>query len=61
MPDEDKETRYYNERTGVEEWRRKNCGKAYATLGGTGICARHLIDDYGILRDFLREVAAKNI
>jgi hypothetical protein len=61
MPDEDKETRYYNERTGVEEWRCKNCGKAYATSGGTGICARHLIDNHRIPRDSSREVAAKNI
>ncbi|KAI3570615.1 hypothetical protein IWW34DRAFT_349415 [Fusarium oxysporum f. sp. albedinis] len=30
MPDEEIETRYYNERTGKEEWRCKHCDRTYA-------------------------------
>ncbi|KAI3573713.1 hypothetical protein IWW34DRAFT_754662 [Fusarium oxysporum f. sp. albedinis] len=35
MPDEEIETRYYNERTGKEEWRCKHCDRTYACSGGT--------------------------
>ncbi|KAG6996832.1 hypothetical protein FocnCong_v015199 [Fusarium oxysporum f. sp. conglutinans] len=34
MPDEEVETRYYNQRTGKEEWRCKHCDK---TAQGTGV------------------------
>lgn len=44
MPDENAETRYYNERTGKEEWRCKHCDKAYSCSGGTAAPARHLTD-----------------
>jgi len=44
MPDEEVETRYYNERTGKEEWRCKYCKKTYACAGGTAAPAKHLMD-----------------
>lgn len=44
MPDEDVEIRYYNERSGREEWRCKHCDKTYASSGGTGAPAKHLMD-----------------
>ncbi|RKK76034.1 hypothetical protein BFJ71_g17028 [Fusarium oxysporum] len=44
MPDEEVETRYYNQRTGKEEWRCKHCDKAYASSGGTAAPAKHLMD-----------------
>ncbi|KAM6513532.1 hypothetical protein FALCPG4_18958 [Fusarium falciforme] len=44
MPDEEMETRYYNPRTGKEEWRCKHCGRAYACSGGTAAPAKHLMD-----------------
>ncbi|RKK07528.1 hypothetical protein BFJ65_g17733 [Fusarium oxysporum f. sp. cepae] len=44
MPDEEIETRYYNERTGKEEWRCKHCDRTYACSGGTAAPAKHLTD-----------------
>ncbi|OWT42447.1 hypothetical protein VFPPC_18547 [Pochonia chlamydosporia 170] len=44
MPDEETETRYYNQRTGKEEWRCKYCEKTYSCSGGTGAPAKHLTD-----------------
>ncbi|KAF5705165.1 ribonuclease H [Fusarium mundagurra] len=44
MPDEEMETRYYNPRTGKEEWRCKHCDRAYACSGGTAAPAKHLMD-----------------
>ncbi|KAK7582909.1 hypothetical protein V3481_012205 [Fusarium oxysporum f. sp. vasinfectum] len=44
MPDEEIETRYYNQRTGKEEWRCKHCDRAYACSGGTAAPAKHLMD-----------------
>ncbi|KAI8412279.1 hypothetical protein FOFC_08909 [Fusarium oxysporum] len=44
MPDEEVETRYYNQRTGKEEWRCKHCDKTYASSGGTAAPAKHLMD-----------------
>ncbi|OAQ58045.2 ribonuclease H-like protein [Pochonia chlamydosporia 170] len=44
MPDEDIETRYYNQRTRKEEWRRKYCEKTYSCSGGTAAPTKHLTD-----------------
>jgi hypothetical protein len=44
MPDEEIEMRYYNERTGKEEWRCKHCDRTYACSGGTAAPAKHLTD-----------------
>ncbi|KJZ73349.1 hypothetical protein HIM_07353 [Hirsutella minnesotensis 3608] len=44
MPDEDIETKYYNQRTGKEEWRCKHCDKSYCCSGGTAAPAKHLTD-----------------
>lgn len=44
MPDEDRETRYYNQRTGKEEWRCRHCNKTYSCSGGTAAPAKHLTD-----------------
>ncbi|KAG8664959.1 uncharacterized protein FPOAC1_012936 [Fusarium poae] len=44
MPDEEVETRYYNQRTGKEEWFCKHCDKTYASSGGTAAPAKHLMD-----------------
>lgn len=44
MPDEEIETRYYNQRTGKEEWRCKYCDKTYSCSGGTAAPAKHLTD-----------------
>jgi hypothetical protein len=43
MPNEETETRYYNQRTGKEEWR-CNCEKTYSCSGGTGAPAKHLTE-----------------
>jgi len=44
MPDEDIETRYYNQRTRKEEWRCKYCEKTYSCSGGTAAPAKHLTE-----------------
>ncbi|KAF4332994.1 ribonuclease H [Fusarium beomiforme] len=44
MPNEEIETRYYNQRTGKEEWRCKHCDRAYACSGGTAAPAKHLME-----------------
>jgi hypothetical protein len=44
MPNEETETRYYNQRTGKEEWRCKYCEKTYSCSGGTGAPAKHLTE-----------------
>ena len=44
MPDQEIETRYYNQRTGKEEWRCKHCDKTYLCSGGTAAPAKHLMD-----------------
>ncbi|CEJ82383.1 Putative Transposase-like protein [[Torrubiella] hemipterigena] len=46
MPDEDVETRYYNQRTRKEEWRCKYCDKAYSCSGRTAAPAKHLTDSH---------------
>lgn len=66
MPDENIETRYYNEITGKEEWRCRYCPKTYACSGGTGAPSDHLTDPiskkgHGLQRDSAREVKAKNL
>lgn len=48
MPNEDPETRYYNEVTGVCEWRCAYCEKRWATSGGTAKVNEHLIGDHGL-------------
>ena len=37
MPDEGRETRYYNQTTATLEWRCKYCAQSYALRGGTNI------------------------
>lgn len=37
MPDEGRETRYYNQTTTALEWRCKYCAQSYALSGGTNI------------------------
>lgn len=44
MANEDRETRYYNQRTGKEEWRYRHCSKTYSYSGGTATLAKHLTD-----------------
>ncbi|EXK24176.1 hypothetical protein FOMG_19084 [Fusarium oxysporum f. sp. melonis 26406] len=44
MPNEETETRYYNQRTGKEDWRCKHCERAYAGSGGAAAPAKHLMD-----------------
>ncbi|KAL6406276.1 hypothetical protein AUP68_10447 [Ilyonectria robusta] len=44
IPDEEIETRYYNQQTGKEEWRCKHYDKTYSCSGGTAAPARHLTD-----------------
>jgi hypothetical protein len=65
MPDENIETRYYNEITGKDEWRCRYCPKTYACSGGTGAPSDHLTDPvskkgHGLQRDSPREAKAKN-
>lgn len=48
MPDENPETRYYHEITGIPEWRCAYCAKRWATSGGTAKVNEHLIEDHGL-------------
>ena len=43
MPDEDRETRYFDIATGKPEWRYKYCPKTFKLSGGTGIITDHLL------------------
>jgi hAT family C-terminal dimerisation region/BED zinc finger len=61
MPDEDMQTKYYNEATKSEEWRCRYCVKVYACSGGTTAPARHLEDFHEIPKDSARDVTVKNI
>lgn len=65
MPDEDIETRYYNERTRKEEWRCKHCNRTYACSGGTAAPAKHLTgrppDGHGLPRGAPRTCKVANI
>ncbi|KJZ74134.1 hypothetical protein HIM_05666 [Hirsutella minnesotensis 3608] len=65
MPDEEVETRYYNQRTGKEEWRCKHCDKAYSCSGGTAAPAKHLTDPppdgHGLQRGAPRTAKVTNI
>ena len=65
MPDEDRETRYFNQRTGKEEWRCKHCNKTYSCSGGTAAPAKHLTDlppeGHGFLRGAPRTAKVTNI
>ena len=65
MPDEDREVRYYNQRTGKEEWRCKHCSKTYSCSGGTAAPAKHLTDPppegHGLPRGAPRTCKLKNI
>ena len=48
MPSEDPETRYYNEITGVMEWRCAYCEKRWAASRGIVKVNEHLIQDHGL-------------
>lgn len=65
MPDEEVETRYYNQRTGKEEWRCKHCNKTYSCSGGTAAPAKHLTDPppdgHGLLKGAPRTARVANI
>ena len=65
MPDEDREARYYNQRTGKEEWRCKHCSKTYSCSGGTAAPAKHLTDPppegHGLPEGAPRTCKVKNI
>jgi hypothetical protein len=65
MPDQDVETRYYNQRTGKEEWRCKHCDKTYLCSGGTAAPAKHLMDPppdgHGLAKGALRTAKVTNI
>lgn len=65
MPDEEMETRYYNQRTGKEEWRCKHCNKTYSCSGGTAAPAKHLTDPppegHGLLKGAPRTAKVTNI
>jgi hypothetical protein len=62
MPDEDRETRYYNKTTAALEWRCKYCAQSYALSGGTDIITKHLTSQkgHGIERNSLRDKRVKN-
>jgi hypothetical protein len=51
MPNEDPETCYLNDITGVSEWRCAYCDKRYAQAGGTKKVNEHLIEDHGLFAD----------
>jgi hypothetical protein len=59
MPNEDPETRYINEITGVSEWRCAYCEKRYAASGGTGKVNEHLIEEHGLFTDAPRGIAVR--
>ena len=65
MPDEDKETRYYNQRTGKEEWRCRHCSKTYSCSGGTAAPVKHLTkpppEGHGLSRGAPRTSKVVNI
>jgi hypothetical protein len=65
MPDQEIETRYYNQRTGKEEWRCKHCDKTYLCSGGTAAPAKHLMDPppdgHGLAKGAPRTAKVTNI
>ena len=48
MPNKDPETRYFNEISGIYEWRCAYCEKRYAATGGTAKVNKHLIEEHGL-------------
>ena len=61
MPDEDMQTKYYNEITGLEEWRCRYCSTTYLTSGSTSGPSGHLQMAHELLRDAPRDAQATNI
>ena len=61
MPDEDMQTKYYNESSGLEEWRCGYCSKTYLTSRSTSGPVGHLKVDHEILKDSQRSTKAQNI
>jgi hypothetical protein len=61
MPDEDMQTLYYSEITGLEEWRCAYCDRKYLCSGGTSIASRHLIEDHEIPLQSIRGAKVQNI
>ena len=61
MPDEDMQTKYYNEVTKLEEWRCRYYTKTYLTSGSTSGPGNHLEDFHEIPRDSPRDTVVKNI
>ena len=62
IPDEDRETRYYNKTTTALEWRCKYCAQSYTLSSGTNIITKHLTSQkgHGIERNSLRDKRVKN-
>lgn len=61
MPDEDMQTKYYNEVSTEEEWRCRYCDKTYLTSGSTSGPSGHLTGYHSMPRDSRRDVKAKNV
>ena len=61
MPDEDMQTKYYNEATGGEEWRCHYCSKTYLISGSTSGPAGHLEVDHKVPKDSQWNVKAKSV
>jgi hypothetical protein len=61
MPDENMQTIYYNESSGLEEWRCRYCSKTYLCSGGTGIASKHLEEFHDIPKESSRDTTVKNI
>jgi hypothetical protein len=51
MPNEDLETRYFNNITSVSEWRCVYYDRRYTQTGGTKKVNEHLINDHGLFTD----------
>ncbi len=61
MPDENIQTIYYNESSGLEEWQCQYCSKTYLCSGGTGITSKYLEEFYDISKESSRDTTVKNI
>jgi hypothetical protein len=65
MPDKDRETRYFNKKTGNLEWRCRYCPKVYDLNGGSTIISNHLTGPvlkhgHELPRESVRDIKARN-
>jgi hypothetical protein len=61
MPDDDKQTQYFNDVTGVMEWRCRYCNQVYAISGSVSGPASHLTKKHELPNGSTRSAKAANV